>query len=299
MKKARYFTRKELYDLVWEEPRTKLAKRIGLSDVAIAKACRKAGIPMPPLGYWAKKRTGKRVLQRPLPPRDPGVDDEIKLGGYRYDYGRHWTDEEVHEIAPEPPAFEESLEEVRQRIKGRLGKVARPRSLKEPHRSIARLLEEDEERREKAKSSSFVLSWDEPQFDSPVEKRRLRILSGIFAAAGKYGARGVINSKDGRDVGVTVGDQLVQVGLEPIGSGKKVKAKKGPTRDRFKLTVGHSWHRHGPEPLVWEDSAAEDLESMLPEIVLELILMRERLTSGHRAFNAGAAATRPDNFILT
>ena len=284
MKKAQFFTRKELYDLVWKEPRTHLAKRIGLSDVAIAKACRKAGIPMPPLGYWAKKAAGKRVSQRPLPPRDPGVDDEIKLGGYRYDYGRHWTDEEVWEMVPEAPIFEESLDEMRQRIKGRLGKVARPRSLKEPHRAIGRLLEEDEVRREKAKSSSFVYSWDEPKFDSPVEKRRLRILSGIFAAAGKYGAPGVISSKDAREVGVTVGDQLVRVSLEPIGSSKKEKPQRGRTRERFKLTVGHSWHRYGPEPLVWEDSAEKDLESMLPEIVLELILMGERQYRGHKEY---------------
>lgn len=284
MKKAQYFTRKGLYDLVWEAPRTQLAKRIGLSDVAIAKACRKAGIPMPPLGYWAKKKAGKRVSQRPLPPRDPGVDDEIKLGGYRYDYGRHWTDEEVWEMVPEAPVFEESLDEVRQRIKGRLGKVAQPRSLKEPHRAIGRLLEEDQVRREKAKSSSFVFSWDEPKFDSPTERRRLRILSGIFTAAGRYGARGVINSKDAREAGVTVGDQFVRLELDVIASGKKAKAKKGPTRDRLKLTVGHSWHRHGPDPLVWEDSAEQDLESMLPEIVLELILMGERQYRGHKAY---------------
>ncbi len=128
--------------------------------------------------------------------------------------------------------------------------MTRPRSLNEPHRAITRLLEEDEVRREKAKSSSFVFSWDEPKFDSLVEKRRLRILSGIFAAAGKYGARGVISGKDARDVGVTVGDQLVQVSLEPIGSGKKAITQRGRTRERFKLTVGHSWHRYGPEPLV-------------------------------------------------
>jgi len=284
VKKAKFFTRQELYDLVWEEPRTHLAKRIGLSDVAIAKACRKAGIPMPSTGHWAKKAAGKRVSKVPLPPRDPGVDDEIKLGGHRYDYGRHWTDAEVCEMAPQPPVFEESLDEVRQRVKGRLGKVAQPRSLKEPHRAIARLLEEDEVRREKANSSSFSFSWDEPKFDSPTEKRRLRILSGIFVAAGKCGARGVINSKDAREVGVTVGDQFVRLNLETLDSGKKAKAQMGCARERFRLAVGHSWHRHGPEPLVWEDSSERDLESMLPEIVLELILMGERQYRGHTEY---------------
>ncbi len=68
--------------------------------------------PMPPFGYWAKKRSGKRVSQRPLPPRDPGVDDAIKLGGYRYDYGRHWTDQEVWEMVPEAPTSESDSSKV-------------------------------------------------------------------------------------------------------------------------------------------------------------------------------------------
>ncbi len=81
-----------------------------------------------------------------------------------------------------------------------------------------------------------------------------------------------------------VGDQLVRVSLEPIGSGKKAKPQRGRTRERFKLTVGHSWYRYGSEPLVWEDSAEKDLESMLPEIVLELISMGERQYHGHREY---------------
>ena len=34
-------TRKELYDRVWTNPMTKLAKQFGLSDVALHKICRK------------------------------------------------------------------------------------------------------------------------------------------------------------------------------------------------------------------------------------------------------------------
>lgn len=49
-------TRTELYELVWSEPMTKLAKRFGISDVGLAKACRRAGIPVPERGYWAKSQ---------------------------------------------------------------------------------------------------------------------------------------------------------------------------------------------------------------------------------------------------
>jgi hypothetical protein len=36
-------------------PLKRLALRLGVSDVALGKACRKAGIPLPGVGYWQKK----------------------------------------------------------------------------------------------------------------------------------------------------------------------------------------------------------------------------------------------------
>ena len=59
--------REELYEQVWTTPVVKLAKTFGLSDVAIAKICKKHSIPKPPLGYWAKLRHGKIMPRPPLP----------------------------------------------------------------------------------------------------------------------------------------------------------------------------------------------------------------------------------------
>ena len=44
-------TRKSLYDQVWSEPILHLAKRYGMSNVGLAKICRKHNIPRPPCGY--------------------------------------------------------------------------------------------------------------------------------------------------------------------------------------------------------------------------------------------------------
>ncbi len=61
--------REELYDLVWSEPMIHVAQRLGWSNVAVAKACRKRDIPVPGIGYWAKLAAGKPVPTRPtLPP---------------------------------------------------------------------------------------------------------------------------------------------------------------------------------------------------------------------------------------
>lgn len=69
--------RRELYRLVWEQPVLRLAKTYGLSDVGLAKICRKHDISRPPRGYWAKLQHGQRPAQTPLPKHER--DEEIKL----------------------------------------------------------------------------------------------------------------------------------------------------------------------------------------------------------------------------
>ena len=44
---VRRFTRRELYNLVWSKPISKLAATYGVSDAGLAKACRRANIPVP------------------------------------------------------------------------------------------------------------------------------------------------------------------------------------------------------------------------------------------------------------
>jgi hypothetical protein len=80
------FTRKELYDLVWSQPMRTVAASVGISDVALAKHCKKAHIPVPNRGYWARKQAGKSTVQIALPARFPGASDRI--GGVAHSY--HW-----------------------------------------------------------------------------------------------------------------------------------------------------------------------------------------------------------------
>lgn len=73
-------TRKELYDRVWSEPMQKLSKEFGLSDVGLAKTCKRYDVPTPPRGYWAKMQAGHTVRQTPLPAKAPaGYGDEIEI----------------------------------------------------------------------------------------------------------------------------------------------------------------------------------------------------------------------------
>jgi hypothetical protein len=68
-------TRRQLYDQVWSTPMIQLAKAYGLSDVGLAKVCRKHNVPKPQRGFWAKLEHGHQPKKVPLP--DPDDDEEV------------------------------------------------------------------------------------------------------------------------------------------------------------------------------------------------------------------------------
>lgn len=67
-------TRTELYQRVWSTPVARLAREFGISDVALAKLCRRRNIPRPPRGYWARQAAGHTLQPAPLPPPLPQHD---------------------------------------------------------------------------------------------------------------------------------------------------------------------------------------------------------------------------------
>jgi cephalosporin-C deacetylase-like acetyl esterase len=63
------YDRERLYAEVWSEPTQKVARRYGMSDVALAQVCAQLSVPKPPRGYWAKKAAGVTTPRAPkLPP---------------------------------------------------------------------------------------------------------------------------------------------------------------------------------------------------------------------------------------
>jgi hypothetical protein len=71
------YTREQLYDAVWSTPVSKLAAQLGISDVGLAKTCRRLGVPRPPLGYWAQIDVGRKLKKKPLPEAKPGQDRTV------------------------------------------------------------------------------------------------------------------------------------------------------------------------------------------------------------------------------
>src|SRR5947208_12931945 len=64
----RKITREELYKLVWSKPLVLLAKDFGISDVGLAKICKRLNVPRPYRGYWALIAAGRKMSIPSLPP---------------------------------------------------------------------------------------------------------------------------------------------------------------------------------------------------------------------------------------
>jgi hypothetical protein len=77
------YSRQELYDLIWSTSTVQLAKQFGVSDVAIAKRCKRLQIPKPAPGYWAKVAVGRKPGKPLLPPALPTTAELFKANAQR------------------------------------------------------------------------------------------------------------------------------------------------------------------------------------------------------------------------
>jgi hypothetical protein len=271
------FTRQELYDLVWSRPGRDIARELGISDVGLSKMCRRAHVPRPGLGYWAKKAAGKPTLKPALPQRGLGEADEVQLGGRAYWMARE-TDEEILSapIAP-PPSFPEKLAEVSARAKSLVGKVRIPANLTNRHPLIDIQLQEDERRREKQRASSYPLSWEAPRFDSPSGRRKLRILNALFLSFSRCGCRPSLHVREELAAGVQVGGQRISFTLESrtpkIQRRSQTQERSTTQRETLKLAI--AWWQSPPDiQLSWEDGT-ESLESQVTSIAVGILVAGE------------------------
>ena len=76
-----YFRREDLYRLVWTSPVSEVAARLGVSDVALAKLCRRAAIPIPGRGYWQRGEAGEAVEPTPLGEAPTGLPEWLRIRG--------------------------------------------------------------------------------------------------------------------------------------------------------------------------------------------------------------------------
>ena len=210
----RRIPRHQLYELVWGEPITAGARRFDVSDVSLAKVCKRYAIPIPARGYWAKVKAGKTAERRPLPPREIGRKETIVFGKSSWVERENEIRASRDEPIPPPPVFTEQIEDVILRVTALVGRVAPDRSLDFGHPSIEKLLADDKERIQKQRNSSFAWAHEGPFFASPFERRRLRLVNSIFKALARIGASpSTGNAKNPDCFAAKVGDITVSFSL--------------------------------------------------------------------------------------
>jgi hypothetical protein len=275
---AERISRKTLYDLVWSEPMKALSARFGISDVALKKTCARAGIRTPDRGYWAKKDAGKDTFQAALPTRPPGMDDQVLIGSGgngSYDY---WNQEELLAPIGAPPGFSEPIEMVRAQIAEIVGHVAVPHKVLNWHPAIDRLLKEDEKRREKQLADPYPMSWNNPLFDTPFERRRLRILNSLFFAVAKMNGKPSVRGREAREIHISFFQQHLYLRLEKPKISTRLARAENATGEsnntRLCLSVVKFF---GSEELLatWQDDDAQKLETRMTDIAVQLILTAE------------------------
>ncbi len=266
-------TREELYDLVWSESMSKLARRLGLSDRGLAKACARANVPVPGRGYWAKLKHGKRVHRPPLPPAAAG--------------GR-----QVIEVARGPrksdvPALPPDVVEEMAREASPERKIAVPKDLSHPHAIVRAWLEEWRRQRQALTSSPPGVALP-PQRLTKSERRRLRILSALCKALDARDYRVAADPNDRHNLTVMVGGEKVEFRLahrqrqvkRPLSAeekaqwfnamaGREFRVEQQAT-DELLFRIRSVWWPDRRARREWADKPGRPLEQQLNDIVAGL-----------------------------
>jgi hypothetical protein len=86
------FNRIEIYELVWKEPLSVLAKTYLMSDNGFRKLCKRLNIPIPKNGHWQKVKFNKPIKIEKLPADFIGNETvELQLRGE----GTEWNDDQT------------------------------------------------------------------------------------------------------------------------------------------------------------------------------------------------------------
>lgn len=246
------YDREVLYEQVWAEPLRDLAKRYGVSDVALAKACRRLSVPLPGRGYWAKRRGASITPPRPPLPEAAGPKS-IPVAGALQGPLAH---EEEKVPVPEVRVAEE---------------------LRRPHKLVVVAREALKEERSYGRLASCA--WKgclDISVSREQRQRALRIMDALvkYLEASGVGVEVSRKPKDdwGSDERTFVTEAIV--GEERVGFAlrEKLRMHREPPSDR---DAARGWP--------WDRSTV----SYLPSGVLELRLTCERLEGMRRSWSDG------------
>lgn len=273
-------TREQLFDLVWAQPRSTLAKRFSLSDVAITKLCEKHRIPVPSRGHWARLEAGHKIDRPTLPLRLPGHSQHLEIGRE----STQWRPPRSTDPVPDSPHFLEDIDaQVEQALKS-LPKSAEQVLLANPHPGLRRILASEQRLKEKHKEHQW--SFYEPRFNDPRSQKKLKLLNRLCHSLAAVGSicQGQITNNWTQGVGTRYELELrIVVGRvggifrfddegAPSSARRKRKIAGASEPLRLALQIGRE-----PARTVWEETDASALDAPIRAIVKQVLRCSEVL----------------------
>jgi hypothetical protein len=264
-------------------PMARLANKYGLSDVGLAKICKKNGIPRPGRGYWARMQARQKVQRITLPKKDIDCTIEIRANPF-------------HDLGPEQKEIamkEASL------AKQRKERIVVPETLRNSHPLV--------------KQSAEVLKSSEPNINGIIEpsnredclhiwvtkknlSRALRIMDSLVKALEDGGYQVSLAAKATQvaisDISLSIGisEELKHKRLEPKNHNldgyyrfgyNRYEEKPSPTGDLCLWIGDPGFYTGGICRLSWRDGKSQRVENCLSKFVSGLLkvaaLKREHL----------------------
>jgi hypothetical protein len=283
---AVFLTREQLYDEVWSEPMATLARKYGLSDVGLAKICRKLDVPVPWRGYWRKKEVGQKVKRPPLPKLPASATPAMREVTLR----RTASGSAIAE--PSGPVAEqqryEALEENR---------IVVPELLSDPHPLVAKSVKAL--RRAKRDPSGYLQPKTRPCLAVRVTldsaDRAMCIYDALLKALDARGYPATITSGDQSSTVIRIRDENVAVLIEE--KVERVERKSSDPRPRRRLSYRSEldWVPTGRLSLKidhsylngvrrsWGHGKRQRVEGCLNDFVVGLVAASETLKAQHLA----------------
>ncbi len=278
--------REALYQEVWADPVTVVAERYGLSDVGLAKICRKLTIPLPSRGYWAKVKAGRVMKKAPLPPLKP---DRTVVAPLK------WLPAEVVEA-------KQGVKQKAESIRKCTGEIVVPGELSAPHPLISAAAKRLK-RREGWEDPKGIRAAPDEVLNLQVTKdaidRALRIADTLIKRLGDLGVRAQVDSERKR---TTLEIQGISI---PFSIAEHVaRSRHVPTpaeiraRDRYWSNLSRR-SRDEPAPRIpdfdytptgmftisaggwpgknWRDTPRTSLETRISEVISGLFVLAEEI----------------------
>lgn len=259
---------------MWQFPLRKLAAEYKISDVALAKVCRKLKIPLPGLGHWTKIACGHTIPRPPL----PQVENLPLLI------------RQIREREPEIPVLPEDAPEL-ERIE-RLATTATPpmtramltHPLIEKTRSALR---EGRTTIQGKLGASRDAEWLDLRITKDCLARALRIMAVIIHMLEEQGFKLVVEKKAAESTSAIVYGEKIRFGL--IEKFRQIKSEPGPKDSKYSYNPVRleptgilsvevwNYYSGGPQK-VWRDRENMKLEELVPKCVAGMmrIALKER-----------------------